>query len=470
MTVFNGEVLFDGTDTSGKLGLWVTNGSAAGTHELTGIFNVDSSFIGLNPRYMMAFGQEVLFNGENASGQSGLWATNGTGAGTHELTGISGAYTGAEGLTPFDLTVFRSSGIRNGEEVLFDGLNASDLFVLWVTDGTTAGTHEVTGISGGLGNGLNPPDMTVFQPSTQLGAPAEVAFNGHNASFQFGLWVTDGTAAGTHEVTGISGASSNGLNPAIMTTFGHEVLFNGINAGGNHGLWATNGTTAGTHELTGISGAFSNGINPSELTVFNSSEVLFNGENASGQHGLWVSDGTPGGTHELTGIIGRDSNGIDPSALTLINGEVLFDGTDVNNKQSLWETDGTVVGTHELAIGGAESEGLAPDTFTFVTLTIPPSDNFTSGNTSDILFRNNSTGDTWYEAMNNGAFAGWNQIGGSNTSYGVVGTGDFSGRAPRTFCSATAPQVTPGSRRSATACLSAGIKWVAPTPIIPQPP
>jgi hypothetical protein len=44
---------------------------------------------------------------------------------------------------------------------------------------------------------------------------------------------------------------------------------------------------------------------------------------------------------------------------------------------------------------------------------------FYGNGTDDILFRNNSTGDTWFEAMSNGAFAGWNQIGGSNTSYTV---------------------------------------------------
>jgi autotransporter-associated beta strand protein/probable HAF family extracellular repeat protein len=49
--------------------------------------------------------------------------------------------------------------------------------------------------------------------------------------------------------------------------------------------------------------------------------------------------------------------------------------------------------------------------------------------TSDALFRNNSTGDTWLEAISNGAFAGWNQIGGSDTHYSVVGVGDFYGDA-----------------------------------------
>ena len=39
--------------------------------------------------------------------------------------------------------------------------------------------------------------------------------------------------------------------------------------------------------------------------------------------------------------------------------------------------------------------------------------------TSDILFRNNLTGDTWKAAMSNGTFGGWHQVGGSDPTYGV---------------------------------------------------
>ena len=46
--------------------------------------------------------------------------------------------------------------------------------------------------------------------------------------------------------------------------------------------------------------------------------------------------------------------------------------------------------------------------------------------TDDILFRNNTTGDTWFEGISNGAF-GWNPIGGSDTKYAVVGVGDYFG-------------------------------------------
>jgi hypothetical protein len=54
-------------------------------------------------------------------------------------------------------------------------------------------------------------------------------------------------------------------------------------------------------------------------------------------------------------------------------------------------------------------------------------DFFGNGSADDILFRNASTGDTWFETMNNGSFAGWYQIGGSDTHYSVVGIGDFFG-------------------------------------------
>jgi endoglucanase len=56
-----------------------------------------------------------------------------------------------------------------------------------------------------------------------------------------------------------------------------------------------------------------------------------------------------------------------------------------------------------------------------------PRGDFNSDGTSDILFRNDVTGDTWYEAISNGAFAGWNQIGGSSTSYAAAGVGEFYG-------------------------------------------
>jgi len=68
--------------------------------------------------------QTVLFNGIDASGNSSLWETNGTAAGTQELA-VSGAATGATGFLPNDFTVF------NGE-VFFAATDASGDRGLWL--------------------------------------------------------------------------------------------------------------------------------------------------------------------------------------------------------------------------------------------------------------------------------------------------------------------------------------------------
>jgi ELWxxDGT repeat protein len=440
-------VLFEGFDVSGNAGLWETNGTAAGTYELTGISGANASglFQGVNYPSFTVFNGEVLFEGLDASGQLGLWLTNGTASGTHELTGISGTHSGGifvSSATP-DFTVFNS-------ELLFAGVDASGNIGLWVSNGTVPGTYELTGISGASSIFADNPDFTVFD--------GQVLFGGFGTSHPVaGLWVTNGTAAGTYELTGsISGADPWGVSPQDMTVFNGEVLFNGLDASFHNGLWVTNGTSAGTYELTGISGAAvaSNGLEPQFLTVFNG-EVLFAGFEASGGAGLWVTNGTAAGTHvlmdfgelpffltafnnevlfagsmglwvtngtsagtyELAGISGAytGSGGFFPEELTVFNGEVVFEGDYASGQRGLWITNGTAAGTHQLTgINGASSNvgGLNPLYLTSSTLITPPPNDFLANNTSDALFRDTTSGDTWFEAISNGTFASWNQIGG----------------------------------------------------------
>jgi ELWxxDGT repeat protein len=183
-------VIFAGTDTAGERGVWLSDGTVAGTHEVVGIIGANAGGLfggrtGFSPDFTV-FNNKVLFSGLDAAGNIGLWVTNGTGASTYELTGITGASSG--GLNPSDFTVF------NGK-VLFNGYDSAGFRGLWVTDGTAAGTYELTGISGAFtgGAGLGPSEFTDFN--------GEVFFEGTDAAYLTGLWVTDGTAAGTHEIT-----------------------------------------------------------------------------------------------------------------------------------------------------------------------------------------------------------------------------------------------------------------------------
>src|SRR5262249_51625872 len=75
---------------------------------------------------------KLLFEGTNSAGQVGLWTSDGTGAGTHELTGIGGAFTG--GLSALDLT-----SPANKKPSDFNGDGTGD--ILW-RDTTTGQVAE----------------------------------------------------------------------------------------------------------------------------------------------------------------------------------------------------------------------------------------------------------------------------------------------------------------------------------------
>src|ERR1043166_2258858 len=418
--VFNHEVLFQGRDADGLLGLWVTNGTAGGTHELTGIAGANPS-LGLKPNGFTVLNDEVLFNGTDAAGRAGLWVTDGTAAGTHELTGITGASTSFVGLDPFGSTVFDS-------EVLFRGTDAAGLSGLWVTDGTAAGTHQLTGIAGADPLfGLSPAFLTPFHGEVLFSG--EDTTNQIGLWVTDGTAAGTHELTGIADAN-----PTFELQPSYFTVFNDEVLFRGLDAGGQRGLWVTDGTAAGTHELTGIADASTSGLLTSSsapsFTVFNN-EMLFVGTNTAGQLGLWVTDGTAAGTHELSGIAGASTHGVMASGafgnpFTVFGNEVLFRGRDAADLSGLWVTDGTAAGTHEITgISTANTSlGLNPQYLT----PLPPStvtDDFTGDGTSDILLQNtNGTPQIWL--MNGASVASMTPLLNPGSAWQLAAAGDFN--------------------------------------------
>jgi ELWxxDGT repeat protein len=320
-------LLFSGYDADGNDGLWVSDGTAAGTHELTGISGAYGGGNGVSPYNITAFDGGALFAGEDASGVVGLWVTDGTIAGTHEVTSINGVYS----TSLFPNGVYPGFAVLNGGKVLFSGFSTGGLDELWVSDGTADGTHALN-ISGESAHGLTPVGMTLFNN--------EVLFTGTDGVGMRGLWVSDGTALGTHELTGINNVENNGgpfsgSLPAgpDFTVFNSKVLFVGNDTQNSPAIWITDGTAAGTHELTENVFIYPN------LTVFNG-KVLFEG---GGSVGLYVTDGTLNGTHELTGVNDHDPRGLFyplggniHADFTPFNGEVLFEGRNTSGFSGLW--------------------------------------------------------------------------------------------------------------------------------------
>ena len=370
-TLVGRNVLFEGYDANGGDSLWVSDGTAAGTVELPiGSANAGGLFLNVAAPDLTAFGGAAVLVGQNIAGSVGLWITDGSAAGTHELS-AAGAF--ANGLffniAAPDFTVL-------GGRVLFQGQNAAGNISLWVTDGTSAGTSELA-IGGANSGGLFSPNYfpAGFSPEfTVLGN--RVLFEGYDAGGNDSLWVSDGTAAGTSELT-IAGAHPGGVfvnvaGPGI-TVFGGVALFAGEDAGGNVGLWVTDGTSAGTRELA-VAGAFANGlffnIAAPDLSVLGG-KALFQGQDAAGNVNLWVTDGTSAGTSELA-VAGANSGGLFNATyfpagfspeFTVLGNVAVFEGYDANGNDSLWVTDGTAAGTIQLSVAGADPTGLFAHVF-----------------------------------------------------------------------------------------------------------
>lgn len=232
-------------------------------------------------------------------------------------------------------------------------MNRSNEWGLWVTDGTSAGTSELT-VANAYFDGLF--DNGSFPEFTMLGNRA--LFVGRDASLRDGLWVTNGTAAGTRELN-VKGAGDTGLfrdDAPDFTVLGHKALFDGVDSNGFHNLWVTDGTAAGTLEFKGR-GASGFGLFTTAGELVSAkhfgileNKAIFAGADKSNENGLWVTDGTSAGTSELK-VAGANSLGLlagdntyDADFISL-GAKVLFVGWDADGDTGLWITDGTAAGT-----------------------------------------------------------------------------------------------------------------------------
>lgn len=177
------------------------------------------------------------------------------------------------------------------------------------------------------------------------------------------FWVSDGTEAGTTELS-IPGAASGGPFTASspdFTPIGSEALFAGTDAGGRTGLWITDGTAGGTSELN-VAGAAFGGVSPAFFTPLGSN-VVFLGRDPGGNEGLWVTDGTGPGTSEIASVTNSQGGLVGPNLLpnfTPFGNRLLFTGYDAGGLPQLWVTDGTAAGSSELSPGANASFGADP--------------------------------------------------------------------------------------------------------------
>ena len=303
ITSIGGKAVFDGSTLTPLIvtyvvntpGLFVTDGTSASELTVSGASSSGLfSLPGLDPD-ITALGRRALFVGEDAGNHPNLWITDGSSAGTSELT-VAGAFSG--GLFSNLLYDQEPDFTVLGAKAVFLGTDASGHPNLWVTDGTAAGTSELT-VSGAYSGGL------FFHIDPQFCVLGDkVLFVGADPTGRHNLWITDGTSAGTHELA-IAGIPE--LDPQGFAAVGNKVLFEGVDQSGKYVLWITDGTSAGTSEVA-VPGAYTggSGLNPTDITailpppappVATSGAIVWRNASTGGVE-LWTPNGSGGFTYE----------------------------------------------------------------------------------------------------------------------------------------------------------------------------
>gem|GEM_PF-6243810 len=240
---------------------------------------------------------------------------------------------------------------------------------IWVTDGTTAGTHIFIDINPGTGNGAYFPYAL---------ADGSFLFYGTDSTSGSELWHSDGSIGGTNMLIDINIGANDSLcwgNGPQYINFNNAVYFCAFDEINGATLWRTDGTQSGTFStmdpdnssegqgdlkilgfinqdkiVIGAAGkSWSTDGTYENTTLFYNTQgknfhsfgnyTLFIGWNpsAGGNYTLWRTDGTANGTTGL-GI------SFDIMQLYEMNGKVYFTHNN-NSNFEWWKSDGTIAGT-----------------------------------------------------------------------------------------------------------------------------
>ncbi|HEX5716947.1 MAG TPA: ELWxxDGT repeat protein [Thermoanaerobaculia bacterium] len=318
---FRGAVLFFANDGISGGELWRSDGTAAGTFQLSDA----SGELGDPQPYAVTEQLYFFVSGNPIAGFASLWVSDGTPAGTFRLTDPDVAVVGRPRVW------IASQGI-----LYFTGRDTEHGIELWRTDGTPAGTHLVADVRPGP-EPSNISGLTEYKGQAWFGADD----GQHGGS----LWRSDGTAAGTVLAVDPFPASASNESPEFVQAVGSRITFfvrpPSEEPGPIQELWGGDGTAGGTARISAGKTIYDR--------IVRGNRLYFIGESRKGQE-LWVSDGTRPGTRPLTNFPKFDAFESQASLPRegLNDGRFLFWANDGTHGAEPWITDGTPGGTRLL--------------------------------------------------------------------------------------------------------------------------
>jgi len=310
-----------------------------------------------DPSGLVKVGDRLFFNIEPSGGETELWLSDGSEAGTQKIDRDGNPFgldfVDYEGLTYFAYDregswseLWRSDGTKSGTEridlcpgecstlprrltpadglLYFVGVEEGFGAELWRFDDTPEGTGRISDLCEGV---CSP----VIQSLTTIGGQAFFTAEGRLDGVSTGreVFTSDGTPSGTRLVVDLV-PGFDSADPQQLTPIGDRIVFSAETAGFlDDELWVTDGTAEGTTLI----GPFVNGTIRDVRTF--GDRALF----IEGFSDLWITDGTESGTTQIPGPSGA-------SDLVVVGDRAFFMAELEGAGFELWVTDGTVEGTN----------------------------------------------------------------------------------------------------------------------------
>lgn len=389
----NGTLIFAASDDSHGKELWTTDGTSVGTSLVKDLNPGSGGSVGYATFVPNHSGTKLYFNATDSNGAE-LWVSDGTNAGTSMVKDL---YTGSTSGAPNSGSPTRITFVPGINEFLFTALKSDNKNYVFRSDGTAAGTVEVTGFGTYSATGIYKTNNSVIilvndgginrfygydkvtksvtllnttYSTDKFSTGSTPYYNSRLDKFFYStsnttgtshkVWATDGTVGGTVAILTIPTASYNSSNLLSVYDNGSIALFSYTlsNQPQKGEIWITDGTAGGTSKVISLPQTVNFRL------VDNNGLFYFATTNTTEGNELWITDGTSPGTKILKDINPGSSNS-DPNNLVNFNGQVYFTAKDPEHGIELWRTNGQSSGTelvYDINPGGESSSpsGLTP--------------------------------------------------------------------------------------------------------------
>lgn len=307
---------------NGRVGLWKTDGTAAGTVLMKEPFDTYN--------YKDVNGTLYFAGNDSAGNGMELWKSDGTSAGTVRISDFNtntGSAIPNDGI--IDLNTDYTMTMLNGKLLLtaYNGVSnaTGNASILAVSDGTAAGTGFVT------------PTFTANYDS-YVGAKYiwnnQLYFSAYDYQHGYELWKTDGTPAGTTFIADLHPGVQSSYVQGFMP-YNNKLYFCTTDTSGGivrSALWSTDGTTAGTVKVKDSLGNSVYGISKTDTA---NGKLVFITEGAA-----YVSDGTSAGTVNIPLLVPGAPQQSAAMNFSLLNGHMIAIAINqTSGLDQLWNVD-----------------------------------------------------------------------------------------------------------------------------------